>query len=166
MNYRVANGLITVHAHSSVHDKRTTWNRVTGEIAADPETLATQGATGRFDVDMTAFDAGDFLSNRKLRKDFDLEAHPRARFELRRVHSVERKGARFTATAEGVLDWRGHKLDIVLAGEGMLDDKAAQARASFALDIRKLGLSAPRFLMFKMEDEVTVEVALSAQVAA
>jgi hypothetical protein len=30
------------------------------------------------------------------------------------------------------------------------------ASATFELDIRTLGLSAPRFLMFKMEDEVTV----------
>jgi len=165
VNYRVASCTITVHAHSSVHDKRTTWNRVTGEIVADPETLATAGATGRFEVDMTAFDAGDFLSNRKLRKDFDLEGHPRARFELRRVHGVERNGATFTATAEGVLDWRGRQIDVVLAGEGKLDDKAAHARATFELDIRKLGLSAPRFLMFKMEDEVTVAVALTAPVA-
>ena len=165
MKYRVASASITVHAHSTVHDKRTTWNRVTGEIAADPETLAAGGATGHFEVDMTAFDAGDFLSNRKLRKDFDLEAHPRARFELRRVHSVARNGARFTATAEGTLDWRGKQLDVALAGEGTLDERAAQARATFELDIRKLGLSAPRFLMFKMADEVTVDVVLTAPVA-
>ena len=34
----------------------------------------------------------------------------------------------------------------------------ASASATFDLDIRHLGLSAPRFLMIKMDDEVTVAV--------
>jgi polyisoprenoid-binding protein YceI len=162
VRYRIASGSITVQARSRVHDTTTVWTKVSGEITADPETLATDGATARFEVDMTAFDAGDFLRNRKLRKDFDLEAHPTASFELRRVHSVVRDGASFTATAEGVLGWRGRQVELVLAGRGTLDAMTAAASATFELDIRRLGLSAPRFLMFKMEDEVTVAVAIRA----
>jgi len=156
MRYRVTAGTLTVQARSRVHDTTTVWNKVSGEIDADPETLASAGATARFEVDMTAFDAGDFLRNRKLRKDFDLAAHPTARFELRAVRGVVRDGATFTATAEGVLDWRGHRIELVLAGRGKLDGMGVDASATFELDIRTLGLSAPRFLMFKMEDEVTV----------
>jgi len=156
VRYRVTAGRLTVQARSRVHDTTTVWNKVSGEIDADPDTLASAGATARFEVDMTAFDAGDFLRNRKLRKDFDLAAHPTARFELRAVRSVVRDGATFTATAEGVLDWRGHRIELVLAGRGRLDGMGVDASATFELDIRTLGLSAPRFLMFKMEDEVTV----------
>jgi polyisoprenoid-binding protein YceI len=158
VRYRVTAGTLTVQARSRVHDTTTVWNRITGEIDADPEPRARAGATARFDVDMTAFDAGDFLRNRKLRKDFDLATHPTARFELRAVRDVVRTGATFTATAEGVLDWRGRRLELVLAGRGKLDDMGVDASATFDLDIRELGLSAPRFLMFKMEDEVTVAV--------
>jgi polyisoprenoid-binding protein YceI len=165
VRYRVVAGTVTVQARSRVHDTTTVWNKVSGEVVADPETLATAGATARFAVDMTAFDAGDFLRNRKLRKDFDLEGHPTARFELRRVHGVVRDGASFTATAEGVLGWRGREIELVLAGRGTLDAMTASASATFELDIRKLGLSAPRFLMFKMEDEVTVAVTIRAPVA-
>jgi polyisoprenoid-binding protein YceI len=160
VRYRVTAGSLTVQARSRVHDTTTVWNRITGEIDADPETLATAGATARFDVDMTAFDAGDFLRNRKLRKDFDLAHHPTARFELRSVRGVVRDGATFTATAEGVLDWRGHRIELVLAGRGTLDDMGVDASATFELDIRRLGLSAPRFLMFKMEDEVTISAVI------
>jgi len=71
MRYRVTAGTLTVQARSRLHDTTTVWNRITGEVTADAETLATAGATAAFDVDMTAFDAGDFLKNRKLRKDFD-----------------------------------------------------------------------------------------------
>lgn len=161
MRYRVASGTVTVQARSRVHDTTTVWSKVRGEIVADPETLET-GTTARFEVDMTAFDAGDFLRNRKLRKDFELEAHPTASFELRRVHGVARDGASFTATAEGVLGWRGRQVELVLAGRGTLDAMTASATATFELDIRRLGLSAPRFLMFKMEDEVTVAVTIRA----
>ena len=156
MRYQVTGGTLTVQARSRVHDTTTVWNKITGEIIADPDTLASAGATARFAVDMTAFDAGDFLKNRKLRKDFDLADHPTARFELRAVRDVVRSGATFTATAEGVLDWRGHRIELVLSGRGTLEGMTVDATATFDLDIRRLGLSAPRFLMFKMEDEVTV----------
>jgi polyisoprenoid-binding protein YceI len=160
VRYRVTAGTLTVQARSRVHDTTTVWNRITGELDADPDTLVSAGATARFEVDMTAFDAGDFLRNRKLRKDFDLATHPTARFELRALRGVVRDGATFAATAEGVLDWRGRRLELVLAGRGTLDGMGLSASATFELDIRDLGLSAPRFLMFKMEDEVTVAVVI------
>lgn len=158
MRYRVTTGTLTVHARSRVHNTTTVWNKLTGEVVADAETLATAGATATFEVDMTAFDAGDFLKNRKLRSDLDLARHPAARFSLVRLRDVVRTGATFTATAEGVLGWRGRQVELVLAGRGTLDDMGISASATFELDIRTLGLSAPRFLMFKVEDEVTVAV--------
>jgi polyisoprenoid-binding protein YceI len=164
VRYRVAAGTLTVKARSSLHDTTTVWNQITGEITADPDTLATAGATAHFAVDMTAFDAGDFLKNRKLRKDFDLAAHPTARFTLGRVRDVVRDGTSFTATAEGVLDWRGKQIGLVLEGRGTLDAMTVSASATAALDIRTLGLSAPRFLMFKVEDEVAIAVTLRGQV--
>jgi len=158
VRYKVQSGTLTVKARSRVHDTTTVWNKVTGEVEADPETLATAGAKATFHIDMTAFDAGDFLKNRKLRKDFDLESHPSAKFELQAVRDVVRDGPSFKATAEGTLHWRGKEVGLVLAGQGKLDAVGLEAVATFELDIRKLGMSAPRFLMFKMEDEVTVEV--------
>ena len=165
MKYRVESGKLTVKARSRIHDTTTTWDRVTGDVDADPDTLATAGATATFAVDMTSFDAGDFLKNRKLRKDFEMEAHPRATFELRAVRDVVRDGPTFTATAEGVLKWRGKEVVVTLQGSGKLDGVSVEATGSFELDIRKLGLSAPRFLMIKMEDEVTVDVSVRGKVA-
>lgn len=160
MRYQVTAGTLTVTARSRLHNTNTVWNKITGEVVADPATLATAGATARWQVDMTAFDAGDFLKNRKLRSDFDLAGHPLATFELVRIEDVVREGATFTATAVGVLGWRGKTVELVLKGRGTLDDMALSATATFDLDIRTLGLAAPRFLMFKVEDEVTVAVAI------
>lgn len=161
MRYLVGPGSrLQVKARSSVHDTVTVWDKVTGEADADAATLTSAGATARFAVDMTAFDAGDWLKNRKLKKDFDFDAHPRATFELTRLRDVAQHGAEFTAVAEGVLRWRGREVPLVLSGRGTVDAQQLQARASFELDIKRLGLQAPRILMFKVEDEVTVEVTL------
>ena len=178
MRYRVTSGTLTVRARSRIHDTTTVWNRVTGEIVADPDTLAgapvlapapadarPAGTSARFEVDMTAFDAGDFLKNRKLRKDFALEAHPRASFVLTALQGVVRTGTAFTATAVGTLEWRGKRVELTLSGRGTLDPMAMEASATFELDIRTLGLSAPRFLMFKVEDEVTIAATIQGSVA-
>jgi polyisoprenoid-binding protein YceI len=160
MKYRIESGSVTVKARSRVHDTTTVWSKVTGEAEADPETLATAGALAKFRVDMTAFDAGDWLKNRKLRKDFDLDAHPAATFELRTLSNVVRDGTGFTAVAEGVLAWRGKEVVLRLEGRGTLDNVRVSASGTFDLDITTLGLQAPRFLMFKVEEVVTVEVAI------
>jgi len=154
--YAIAGGALTVKARSTVHDTTTVWNQISGDVDADPDAIEAAKAT--FTVDMTAFDAGDWLKNRKLRKDFDLDGQPRATFQLDRVSDVVRNGDGFKATAHGTLRWRGKDVALVLAGEGTLDRQRVTARATFTLDIKRLGLSAPKFFVFKMEDEVTVEV--------
>ncbi|HEV7558778.1 MAG TPA: YceI family protein, partial [Kofleriaceae bacterium] len=136
MKYRVAGGTLTVKARSSVHDTVTTWDSIAGEIDADPDALATAKAS--FSVDMTKFDAGDWLKNRKLRKDFDMDAHPRATFTLTKVDGVVRDGAKFKAAAEGTLAWRGKDVVLSVTGEGTLDDASVSATGSFVLDIRRL----------------------------
>jgi polyisoprenoid-binding protein YceI len=164
MKYRVDGGKLTVKARSRIHDTTTVWDKLSGDAECDPDTLATAGAKATFVVDMTSFDAGDFLKNRKLRKDFDMEAHPNATFELRAVRDVVRDGPTFKATADGVIKWRGKEALVSLQGSGKLDAMSLEANGTFELDIRKLGLSAPRFLMIKMEDEVTIDVSVRGNV--
>jgi polyisoprenoid-binding protein YceI len=163
--YTVGGGSkITVRARSRIHDTTTVWDRVNGDVDAAADTLATAGAKARFTVDMSKFDAGDWLKNRKLKSDFELERYREAIFELTAVRDVVRDGDRFTATADGTLRWRGKDVPLTVKGTGSLDDRGIRATGSFDLDIRALGLSAPRFLMFKVEDEVTVEVVLEGTV--
>ena len=96
MKYVVSSGKLVVKARSSIHDTVTTWSVVRGDVEADAATLETTGATAKFTVDMTQFDAGDFLKNRKLRKDFEMDAHPQATFELTKVKDVVRDAGGFT----------------------------------------------------------------------
>ena len=76
------------------------------------------------------------------------------------MSGVVRDGASFQATAEGSLQWRGKTVPLKLSGKGSLDAQRVTASASFELDIKLLGLTAPKFLLFKVEDVVTVDVTL------
>jgi polyisoprenoid-binding protein YceI len=166
--YRVdpARSQVVVCARSSLHDTRSTWSRVSGEIEADPAALAAGGARAAIAVDMTTFDAGDWLRNRKLRADLDVARHPTATFELTALREVEpRPDGSFAAVAEGTLRWRGHTVTLAAAGSGRLGADALDAEARFELDVRTLGVTPPRFLMLKVEDVVAVEVRLHARAA-
>lgn len=158
-----ARSQVVVQARSSIHDTSTTWNRLQGTIDADPAAL--QDARASFSLDMTAFDAGDWLKNRKLKKDMELAQHPTATFELTGLRDMSpSQGGHFQATADGILRWRGKELALEITGTGTLDASSLAATGSFELDIRRLGMEPPRFLMFKVESEVRVEITLSARV--
>ncbi|HTE52045.1 MAG TPA: YceI family protein [Kofleriaceae bacterium] len=154
---------VAVKARSNIHDTETRWTGVSGRIEADAADLA-GAVAAEVVIDMTRHDAGDFLRNRKLRKDLEVERYPAARYRLTGLRDVvERGGGRFAATAVGVIAWHGREVAVVAAGEGMVGADQIAATARFDLDVRELGVEPPRFLMFKVEDTVAVVVSLVAR---
>ncbi len=154
---------ISICAKSSIHDTTCVWDKLTGSVEANADTLVEAGATASFTADMTSYDAGDFLKNRKLRKDLDLKRHPEARFELKGLSDVKQLGGgKFEAVAVGVLRWHGHDVTVRASGSGMLLDDRIDVTASFELNIRDLGIEPPKFLMFKIEEIVDVTVTVRA----
>jgi len=156
-----AGSKIEVLARSSVHDTTTCWPKVTGAIEVDPDDLGA-GAVARFEVDMTDFDAGDWLKNRKLKKDLEVAKHPTATFELIELVDIESSGDKTSAKAKGTLSWRGRSVAIEATGSATIDQKAISASASFDLNVRDVGVTPPKILMFKVEEIVTVRVTLLA----
>jgi polyisoprenoid-binding protein YceI len=153
---------VVVSARSSIHDTRTVWNALSGTVTAEPADLA--GAAAELAVDMTRYDAGDFLKNRKIKKDLEVKKHPTARFRLAALREVaEDRPGHFTARADGVIEWRGRTVSVAAAGEGTLGGAELRATARFELDVRGFGVEPPRFLMFKVEEVVAVEVTLLAR---
>jgi polyisoprenoid-binding protein YceI len=153
---------VVTRARSSIHDTTTRWGKVTGTIDVDPDRI--ESARARFEVDMTDFDAGDFLKNRKLKKDLATAEHPLARFELSAVEDVERRpDGSFAARGRGHLSWRGREVEVVAAGSGQIGPDRLEATARFELDVTALGVTPPRFFVFKVEDIVAVEVTLAAR---
>ncbi len=152
---------VQVRARSSVHDTDTVWNRVTGTIEVNADSV--EQARGTVTVDMTSFDAGDWLKNRKLKKDLNPAAHPEATFSIESVDQVSPKGDdSFEARVSGSMTWRGRSTPIQATGTGSIRDGQLHATGSFELDVRTLGVSPPRFLMLKVEDVVSVTVTLVA----
>jgi len=58
----------------------------------------------------TGVDAGDWLKNRKLKKDLELAKYPTSEFELRELRDVRRDGDAFEAIAVGVIRYRGREV--------------------------------------------------------
>lgn len=157
---------VAVCARSAIHDTNTVWDRMSGSVEADADTLATEGARASIAVDMTKFDAGDWLKNRKLKKDLDTDAHPTATFELESLSDVQRRDdGTFSAVAEGTMRWRGKAARVRATGSGRVDGTGVTATAEFDLDVRDVGVKPPRFLMLKVEEVVAVKVTLVARPA-
>lgn len=163
--YKVDTGRsqLMVCARSSIHDTNTKWTRISGQVVTDAATLVEKGATASFEVDMRDFDAGDWLKNRKLKKDMDVGRYPTAKFELTELRDVKQQDdGSFVATAIGTLTWRGRSVALEIAGKGSVDAGGIDATGTFELDIRDLGMKPPKILMFKVDPEVSVEVTLRA----
>ncbi len=158
-----ARSKVVVCARSSIHDTNAEWTKITGEIEADPTALSSSPSTARIVVDMTQFDAGDFLRNRKLKKDLDVKHHPEARFDLAQLANVvETEAKNIEASAQGTLTWHGHTVELKATGAGRVDADSIDATAEFELDVRDVGVEPPRFLMLKVEEIVAVKVTLRA----
>lgn len=160
-----ARSSMVVRARSAIHDVHTTWSRLRGRIrvdAADP----TRGAEATITVDMRVFDAGDRLKNWKLRGDLDPDRWPEATFTLARLEGVRPgAGGRIEAAAVGTLRWRDREVPIKADGWGLIGPDRVEAAATFELDVRDLGVSPPKFFVFKMDSDVRVQVRLEAGVA-
>jgi polyisoprenoid-binding protein YceI len=161
MRYRVQRGLVEVKARSSIHDTDTRFARLEGWIEFDPDN--TPATRAEISVDMRVFDAGDKLKNWKLKSDLEPDKHPTAAFTLARLEDAHEPSAgRFEARARGQLRWRGRSVDLRLKGQASVDRRSIDARATFELDVRDLGVKPPGFLMFKVENVVTVQVSIFA----
>lgn len=153
---------LVVAARSNIHDTNTKWSGLSGTIDADRDNLAATKAT--ITVDMTTADAGDWLKNRKLRKDMDFNAHPKASFEVTKVTTgAKSSDAQLVVDVGGVLSWRGHEVPIEAKGKGTITETTLNATGTFDLDVTSFGVKAPKVLMFKIEDTVSCTVTLTAR---
>jgi len=153
---------VVVSARSSIHDTRTVWDAVGGTIELDPADPAA-GARAEITVDMRRHDAGDFLRNRKVKKDLEVDRYPEARFRLEALDEVVREGGTFRARARGVLEWHGRTVAVEAQGEAEIGGGALRATGRFELDVRTLGVEPPRFFVFKVEEVVAIEVTIAAR---
>lgn len=152
---------LVVTARSSVHDTVTSWRGISGTIEADLEKLDEIAADVA--VDMKTADAGDWLKNRKLRKDMDFDKHPEATMKIDRLEDVQREGTEVKATGHGTLRWRGKEVPVVMTGSGTIGDSDLRAQGNFDIDVTHLGITPPKVLMIKVENVVSCKVSVVAR---
>jgi polyisoprenoid-binding protein YceI len=160
----VQRGQVEVRARSPGQDTITRFSKLAGTIDFDPDDV--KSARAELTLDMRQFDAGDRLKNWKLKTDLEPDSYPTATFILARFQDIhEVTAGQFTATAVGQLKHRDATPTIHVKGMASVDRRSIDARVSFELDVRELGIFPPRFLMFRVEDVVLVQVALFAVIA-
>jgi hypothetical protein len=159
VRFAITRGEVKAVARSPVHDTVTRWPKVSGSVVVDPADPG-EGAALELAVDMTAFDAGDFLRNRKLRKDLELARHPEARFVLSALEDVRDAGGSLRARARGQLRWRGTAIEIIADGAGRFVADGFSATAGFDLDVTRLGVVPPGLFGLRVADVVAVEVSI------
>jgi polyisoprenoid-binding protein YceI len=149
---------VVVKARSSIHDTTCVWSELSGTIDFDP--AKPEAAAAEITVDMRVFDAGDRLKNWKLKGDLQ----PKAVFRLSRLDGVTSAtgSEALSATAVGAIDWRGKTAEIRASGSATVTGTKIDAKCTFELNVRHLGVEPPKILMFKVDEIVAVSVELSA----
>lgn len=149
MQYDVTGGTLTAIAKSSLHDTETLWKTIRGAVTLG-EPLELSSAT--IAVQMDAFDAGSWLKNRHLKKNFPFQKYPTADFVLTELSKVSREGEKISAEGGGQVQWNGKTVPISLRGQGIVNDNTLSVRCQFTVDIRDFGLEAPGILGVKVDD--------------
>jgi polyisoprenoid-binding protein YceI len=152
---------LVVTARSSVHNTDTSWRGISGTIDADLESL--EEIAAEVAVDMKTADAGDWLKNRKLRKDMDFDKHPEATMTIERLEDLQREGTEVSATVHGTLKWRNREIAVVMSGSGSLGESELRAQGNFDIDVTQLGIKPPKVLMIKVDDVVSCKVSVVAR---
>ena len=161
---------VSGEARYHASDQRSSWvgvaPLVVEHLVFDADALAA-GALGSVElvavVRVAELRSGNALRDLQARRSvFDADAHPEARFVLRRVEPVETAEARAdpsrTLQLLGDLTLRGTTRAVVASARLVLDDATASVTATLDLSLEAFDLPAPRFLTWVVDDHVRVEV--------
>jgi polyisoprenoid-binding protein YceI len=164
VRYRLVRGRVEVTARTPVDDTKVQFGKLDGTIEVDPD--RPDQARADLTLDLRVAEAGDRAKSWRLQTDLDAERFPIATFTLARITAVhEPTAGQLTGTVIGQLDWAGHRPLITVRGSAAFDRRSLEVRGSFELDLRELGITPPRFLMFRVDDFVRAQVTLFAVAA-
>ena len=151
---------LVVMARSKVHDTEMIWKGITGSIDAKVDGL--DSAKSEISVDMTTGDAGDWVKNRKLRKELNFDKNPKASFSLRSVEKLEQSEQAVSAQLQGELRWRGKTITVDCKTQGKVTQTGIEVTGTFDIDMTDLGITPPKVLMIKIDDVVNCTITIVA----
>ena len=145
------------------HTTHGTFRLKTGIVKVDP---ATGGASGEIIVDARSGDSGeqmrDSIMNEKV---LESAKYPEIIFTPHRVtgHRDPRTGA-FNGVISGVMLVHGAQHEMAIKANGVLIGDQLTANCHFVIPYAAWGMANPSFLMFRVADDVSLNVATAGRV--
>lgn len=148
--------IVRVEARAPLHSTHAEGRALSGSVVVDPADAA---ASLRMDVsvDIRTIKSGDFLLDGKSHSHVESARFPTARFVLERA-----SGTPAALRVEGRVSWRGRDVPLAVTARADLGGAEARGTASFELDMRSFGLTAPKLLFLKVQDVVKIDVEIVA----
>jgi polyisoprenoid-binding protein YceI len=111
-------------------------------------------------VDLEQLSSGGRVRDWNIRRHLDVKKWPRATFEVESVSVVSREP--WAANLHGTLGFRDQRKRVSVTATGKRNETNLEVQAEFQLCLPEWGLKPPRFLVFKVDDMVSVHVHLYA----
>lgn len=148
--------IVRVEARAPLHSTHAEGRALSGSVVVDP---ADPVGTLRMEVtaEIAAIKSGDFLLDTKSQSHVESNRFPTARFVLERA-----TGSAGALRVEGKISWRGRDVPLTTVARAEIDAGQARGSASFELDMRSFGLTAPKLLFLKVQDVVKIDVEIVA----
>ncbi len=115
---------------------------------------------GTVTVDLDQLSSGGRVRDWNIRRHLDVKKWPRATFEVESVSVVSREP--WAANLHGTLGFRDQRKRVSVTATGKRNETNLEVQAEFQLCLPEWGLKPPRFLVFKVDDMVSVHVHLYA----
>ena len=161
MRYRVQRGFVQVTARAAAEAGAVKFEKLDGTIEFDPDDP--RSARAELRLDLLVHDTGDRLQNWKIGGDLEALGEPTVTWNLMRLEAREPTAAHWSGSAIGQLRWRSFAATVTIRGEAAVNPRRIDARGSFDVPIRALGIPAAKF--FVSEDPagtLTVQVSVVA----
>ena len=148
--------IVRVEARAPLHSTHAEGRALSGTVTVDPADPARSLAMD-VTAELVAIRSGDSLLDAKSQSHVDSARYPTARFVLAKA-----SGTPAALRVEGTISWRGRDVRLSTTARAELGEHEARGQASFELDMRSFGLTAPKLLLLMVQDVVKIDVDLVA----
>ncbi len=163
-SHRIVEGRMRVQVHSLVHDLAIGCDSLTGSLDANPENLTDGQVGGHVRIDLQALDAGGWLENRRLHQVLESRRFAFADVTVNGARELVRDDAGpVTGWVDCLLRFRERSISLTMQCVVEADGPNLRVDARTKVSLSALGIEKPRFLMFEIDDQMLVEVGLTAQ---
>jgi polyisoprenoid-binding protein YceI len=132
---------------------------MTGEVAFDAEDLSRQAST-TFEIEARALSTANKVRDKKMREaHLDVAKYPEIVFRSTRIEAIAptlRSGETQELGVSGLLSLHGVKKKITFSVKAVRNGNSLRVTGEVPLKLSDFGIPIPRFLFFKLKDQIKV----------